>query len=66
MSIDQRIKDAIGESVADHNQSENLTTKIIAWLEALADGNETLENKDKVDQHLELIYAETRVNISEP
>jgi hypothetical protein len=66
MSIDQRIKDAIGESVADHNQSENLTSKIIAWLEALADGNETLEDKDKVDQHLELIYAETKVNISEP
>lgn len=66
MSIDQRIKDAIGESVADHNQSENLTSKINAWLEALADGNETLEDKDKVDQHLELIYAETKVNISEP
>jgi len=66
MSIDQRIKDAISESVGDHNQSENLTTKIIAWLEALADGNETLEDKEKVAKHLELIYRKTKVNISEP
>jgi hypothetical protein len=66
MSIDQRIKDAIGESVAAHNQSENLTNRIIAWLEALAEGNETLEDKEKVKKHCDLIYQETQVNISEP
>ena len=66
MSIDQRIKDAIGESVADHNQSQILTSKIIAWLEVLAEGNETLEDKEKVAKHLDLIYEATKVNASEP
>lgn len=66
MSIDPRIQEAIRDSVRAHNQPENLTTKIIAWLNALVDGNENLEQKEKVAQHVDLIYEETKVNIFEP
>jgi hypothetical protein len=66
MSLDLRIKEAITESAKSHNQSQNLADKIIAWLEGLVDGNESLEDKDAIARHIEVIYSETKVNISEP
>jgi hypothetical protein len=63
MSLDPRIEEAIKESVKNHNQSENLAQKIIAWLEALVEGNESLEDKDSIARHVNLIYDNTEVSI---
>lgn len=63
MSLDPRIKEAVIESVRIHNQNDNLAEKIIAWLEALVDGNESLEDKDSIARHVNLIYDKTAVTI---
>ena len=61
MSLDPRIKNAVIKSVKSHEQNENLAEKIIAWLEALVDGNESLEDKDSIARHVNLIYENTKV-----
>lgn len=61
MTLDPRIKDAITEAARDLNQKKELTDKLIAWFEALADGNESLDDRDSVYRRLELLYDSTIV-----
>lgn len=65
MSLDVRIKEAISEAVYELRQDEGLSNKMIAWIEALVSGNESLEDRDSVYRHLELLYDATTVEIEE-
>lgn len=56
MSTDAKIQKAIREAVADFGQNEGLADKLIAWFEAVANGNENLANKDSVSRRLDLLY----------
>lgn len=56
MNLDPRIKDAIVEAAKELEQDPGLASKLIAWFEALAEGNETLDDRDSVSRHLELLY----------
>ena len=59
MPIDPRMRDAILEAVRAAGQPRGLADKLIAWFEALSSGNETLENRDSVTRHVQLLYSLT-------
>lgn len=56
MSTDAKIQKAIREAVADFGQNDGLADKLIAWFEAVVNGNENLANKDSVSRRLDLLY----------
>jgi hypothetical protein len=59
MPLDPRIRVAIREAVSDAGQPPELATKLSAWLESLASGNTSLEDRDDTARHLELLYEVT-------
>lgn len=61
MSLDHRIKDAIVEAVNGLEQEPALASRLIAWFEALADGNESLDDKDAAFRHMDLLYQAVTV-----
>lgn len=62
MSTDAKIQKAIKEAVTDFGQNEGLADKLIAWFEAVANGNENLANKDSVSRRLELLYENCSID----
>ena len=65
MNIDPKIKDSIEEAVQNFAQDNALSTKLLAWFEALANGNEELQDKESVLRHIELLYDNCVVDIRE-
>jgi hypothetical protein len=61
MGMDRRIKEAIKEAVKEYNQDNGLANKLIAWFNGLASGNESLEDRDSVARHLDLLYEATEI-----
>ena len=59
--MDTRIRDAIKEAVKECRQGSGLANKLIAWFDGLASGNESLEDRDSVARHLELLYEATKI-----
>jgi len=59
MSVDPKIIEAIESAVELHGQDKSLTSKIVAWLENLAAGNEELSDKASVDRYLDVLYGAT-------
>lgn len=58
MPTDPKIREAIEEAVRNANQPSTLAAKIVAWFEAMASGNERVDDTAEADRHLELLYAE--------
>lgn len=58
MSVDPKLAAAVREAVSNAGQSESLARKLNAWLSAVADGNEDINDQSQADRHLEFIYAE--------
>lgn len=54
--IDQRIESAIREAVEMHNQPDAVADKIVKWFESVADGNESIEDKDDYRRRLETLF----------
>ena len=65
MTVDPKIKEAIETAVNDSEQSEGLSRMLISWFEAIAVGNEEVDDKQSSDRHLELLYGEVRVPLQE-
>ena len=65
MPLDPRVEEAVREAVAECNQPTGLAGKIMAWLEALAEGNEDFEDRDRVARYLEVLYEATEVTLDE-
>ena len=55
MTVDPKIKEAIG----------GLSRMLISWFEAIAVGNEEVDDKQSSDRHLELLYGEVQVPLQE-
>lgn len=62
MSVDRRITEAIEEAVADAGQPESLARRLIAWFEAVATGNEDINDNAATGRHLEVLYQGTVVD----
>ena len=59
MSLDYIVHEAIKKAVEDAEQSESLADKFIAWVVALASGNEKLDDADNAHRRARLIYEDT-------
>lgn len=53
MALDDKVTDAIRESVLENGQSEQLAKKLVQWLNDLADGNTSLDCQDDLETYLE-------------
>lgn len=58
MSLDPKIREAIEAAVSEAGQSEGLARKIARWFEAIASGNEDINDQQSAHRHLELLYEE--------
>jgi hypothetical protein len=54
--IDPRIESAIQEAVEDHGQPKKVADRIIKWFEEVANGNESLEDKQDYKRRLDVIF----------
>jgi hypothetical protein len=59
MSLDAKIAESIREAVAEAGQSKTLARQLIAWMTAVASGNEDPSDGASASRHLELLYNET-------
>ena len=53
MTTDTKIREAIETAVAKVGQDRTLATKLVRWFEAIASGNEDINDSDLTDRHLE-------------
>jgi len=60
MSIDPKIQEAIEAAVAEAGQPEGLARKLVRWFEAIATGNEDINDTQSANRHLELLYEEAQ------
>lgn len=65
MTIDARITQAIEEAVEDAGQPEALARRLIAWFEAIASGNEDINDTSATGRHLDVLYQGTVVDATE-
>lgn len=56
MPIRKEIKSAICSATERSGQEQVVANKIVAWLEALSSGNESLEDSESVKRHLDLLF----------
>ncbi len=56
MSVDPRIREAIAKAVNEAEQPKELSTRLLAWFEAIATGNASLDDRESVAKHVELLY----------
>ena len=56
MALDQTIKDAVNSAVREAGQSQQLATKLLAWIDAVISGNEDVHDRDSSLRHLELLF----------
>ena len=60
MTTDTKIREAIEAAVTKVGQDRTLATKLVRWFEAIASGNEDINDSDLTDRHLERLYEATR------
>jgi len=58
MAVDPKIVDAIEQAVQEAGQSTALACRLIAWFDAIASGNEDINDRQSSYRHLELLYEE--------
>lgn len=53
------VNDAITQAVKDYEQSELLAQALIAWFTELANGNESINDTEKVKRRLDILLEKT-------
>ena len=61
MTTDPKIQEAIELAVEEAGQSQALSRKLVQWFEAIASGNEGINDRQSAYRHLELLYDETQI-----
>ena len=62
MTVDRKIEEVIKQIVIQNGQSEGLSRRFIAWFNAVASGNEDINDRQSANRHLEEIYREVRLS----
>jgi hypothetical protein len=60
MSVDPKVKEAIELAVKEAGQPEGIARKLTRWFEAIASGNEDINDAQSANRHLELLYEEAQ------
>lgn len=63
MALDKKISQAIREAVEDARQPDAVARGLIAWLTAVASGNEDFNDITAAERHLEILYSVTTTKI---
>lgn len=66
MSLDPKIVEAIKSATSDAGQPSALSRRLVAWLEAVADESEDINDVAATDRRLELIYEAVALGDPEP
>ena len=61
MTTDPKIQEAIELAVEEAGQTQALSRKLVRWFEAIASGNEGINDRQSAYRHLELLYEETQI-----
>ena len=61
MTVDPKIAGAIEQVVHRAGQSPALARRLIAWFDAVASGNEDINDRQSASRHLELLYGEVHL-----
>lgn len=64
MTLDVRITEAIEEAVEEAGQPASLARRLIAWFEAIASGNEDINDSSATGRHLDVLFQGTEVEDS--
>lgn len=59
--MDRNIEKAFQEAAEGAGQNASLGRKLVAWFDAIASGNEDINDPQSSGRHLELLYDETVV-----
>lgn len=60
--VDNKIKQAIIEAVAEEKQPAELAEKLISWIENLSEGNEQISVKENYTRRCEHSFDATIIN----
>ena len=63
MAVDPKIREAIENTVTEEGQPDGLARKLVRWFEAIATGNEDIQDKQSANRHLELLYSEVQTDV---
>lgn len=61
MTTDPKIQEAIEQAVEEAGQNQALSRKLVQWFEAIASGNEGINDRQSANRHLQLLYDETQI-----
>lgn len=61
--LDENIKKAIHEAVAEEQQTPELAEKLISWMENLAEGNEQITSKESYSRRSEHCFDATIIHL---
>jgi len=56
MDLPREIQTAIHKAVDDERQCPAVASKLLAWFDALSNGNESLTDPESVKRHLDLLF----------
>lgn len=62
MPIDPTLKESVAQAVKMSKQPAELANKLNAWLEALAEGNESLTDRTAKAKRLDLLFGATQIS----
>ena len=66
MSLDIKIRSAIEEAVEESGQPFTVANRLIAWFEAINEGNEDISDRDQATRRSESLYDCTEVSLQDP
>ena len=55
----REIEEAIRTAVAESDQNESLSRRLVAWFDEVSSGNEMLTERESTDRRLERLYEDT-------
>ena len=56
-----KIRESIESAVSEAGQTEGLAHKLHLWFQALASGNEEINDRQSTEPRLEILYEEAKV-----
>lgn len=61
VALDHIVEEAVQKAVESAGQPKALSDRLLQWLDQLAEGRTTLQNRDDVGKHIEVILKATKV-----
>lgn len=63
MTIPTEVQEAVKQAVEEQGQTPGLAMKINKWLDVLGSGSETLDDRESVKRHLDVLFEATVADV---